>query len=52
MVSLAVVSCHFGACDDDDFTECEPPTEAALSDALSDAGLFADMTTEALAEGV
>ena len=52
---LAAVIGPFSACDDDGFTECEEPTEAALStlpEALSDAGLFTDMATEALADRV
>jgi hypothetical protein len=55
IVSLTLASTLITACDDDDFTECEEPTEVALSalpDALFDAGLFTDMATEALVEGV
>jgi hypothetical protein len=55
IASLALASTLITACDDDGFTECEEPTEVALSalpDALSDAGLFTDMATEALVEGV
>ena len=54
LVSAALVGL-LSACDDDGFTECAEPSEAALSalpDALSDAGLFTDMATEALSDRV
>ena len=53
-LSRLVMGCD-GENPDEDFRACVAPTEAqlaALPQALSEAGLFSDMGTEALAEGV
>lgn len=55
-LSTVIVSTLALGCDEgDNFRECAEPSEAALSalpQALSEAGLFVDMATETLADGV